>query len=189
MARLAEPKRNERVLVALMADLVAFHALLLLADVAPDFVELDAAGADADHHAVMQFGAAATNAQSEARDRLAIGVGEARDGALADALTEGGNDFDLLRADPGSWDSGSMSWPGQAFEHDADHGETDEGRDGSRIALEVAAEAAVAADPSEGPLDDPSLGQDDETMQLVALDDLDFPAAGLGDGRGGIGPW
>ena len=80
-----------------------------------------------------------------------------------------------------------MSWPGQASEHEADHGETDEGRDGSRIALEIAGEPAVAADPSEGSLDNPSLGQDDETMQFIALDDLKCPGAGLGNGRGGLG--
>src|SRR6476661_7520690 len=70
-----------------------------------------------------------------------------------------------------------MSWPGQASEHEADHGETDEGRDGSRIALEIAGEPSVAADPSEGSLDNPSLGQDD----------LKCPGAGLGNGRGGLG--
>jgi len=80
-----------------------------------------------------------------------------------------------------------MSWPGQASEHEADHGETDEGRHGSRITLEIAGEPSVAANPSEGSLDNPSLGQDDETMQLIALDDLKCPGAGLGDGRGGLG--
>jgi len=80
-----------------------------------------------------------------------------------------------------------MGWPGQASEHEADHGETDEGRDGSRIALEIAGEPSVAADPSEGSLDNPSLGQDDETMQLIALGDLKCPGAGLGNGRGGLG--
>ena len=33
------------------------------------------------------------------------------------------------------------------------------------VALEVAGQATVAADPGEGALDDPSLGQDDEAMQ------------------------
>ncbi len=87
-----------------------------------------------------------------------------------------------------------MSWLGQASEHDADHGETDESRHRSRVALEIAGEASVVADPSEGSFDDPPLGQDDEPMQLVALDDLELPGAGLDDGRrcphslvGGIG--
>ena len=80
-----------------------------------------------------------------------------------------------------------MCWSGQASEHETDHGETDEGRDGSRTALEIAGKPSIAADPGEGSLDNPSLGQDDETMQLIALDDLQRPGAGLGDGRGGLG--
>jgi hypothetical protein len=79
-----------------------------------------------------------------------------------------------------------MSWPGQASEHDADHGEADEGGDGSRVALEVAREASIVADPGQGSLDDPTLGQDDEAMQLVALDDLDPPGARLCDGGSGF---
>ena len=81
-----------------------------------------------------------------------------------------------------------MSWSGQASEHDADHGEADEGGDGSGVALEVAREAAIVADPGEGSFDDPSFGQDDELVQFVALDDLDLPPAGPGDGGGLCGP-
>lgn len=77
-----------------------------------------------------------------------------------------------------------MSWPGQASEHDADHGEADEGFDGSGIALEVAREASVVADPGQGALDDPPFGQDDEAMLFAAPDDLQFPGAALCD-RGG----
>ncbi len=76
-----------------------------------------------------------------------------------------------------------MAWPGQAFEHDADHGEADEGDDGPGIALEVAGEAPVAADPGECSLDDPALGQNHEAVRVSALDDLQRPAAGRGDGR------
>jgi hypothetical protein len=93
----------------------------------------------------------------------------------------------LLRADPGSLDSGTKSWPGQAFEHDADHGEANEGCSGSCVALEVSREAAVVADPGERALDNPSLGQDDEAMRLVSFDDLQLPGAGLGDGSGRFG--
>jgi len=54
------------------------------------------------------------------------------------------------------------------------------------VALEVFGKTATAADPSEGALDDPSLGQNDEAMQLDAFDDLEFPGTGLGDRGGGF---
>ena len=62
-----------------------------------------------------------------------------------------------------------MSCPGQASEHDADHGQSDEGSDGAGVALEIARQAAIAADPGQGSFDDPALGQDDEFVQFVAL--------------------
>ena len=44
----------------------------------------------------------------------------------------------------------------------------------------ILAQAPVAAEPSEGPFGDPSLGQDHEAAQIVApLDDLENPAAQL----------
>jgi hypothetical protein len=49
-----------------------------------------------------------------------------------------------------------MSCPGQASEHDADHGQSDEGSDGAGVALEIACQAAIAADPGQGSFDDPS---------------------------------
>jgi hypothetical protein len=73
-------------------------------------------------------------------------------------------------------------------QHDADHGEAEEGGDGSSVTLEVAGQAAVAADPGKSTLDDPSLGQDDEAMGIAALDDLQAPAAGLGDELGYLWP-
>ena len=76
---------------------------------------------------------------------------------------------------------------GQSSQHDADHSEAEEGGDGSGVALEVAGQAAVAADPGEGALDDPALGQDDEAMGIAALDDLQGPGAGLGDDVGHFG--
>jgi hypothetical protein len=79
-----------------------------------------------------------------------------------------------------------MVWPGQASEHDSDHGETDEGHGGSRVALEVAGETPIVADPGQGSFDDPAFGKDEEAMQLVALDDLEPPTAGLGDGGCGF---
>jgi hypothetical protein len=48
-----------------------------------------------------------------------------------------------------------MVWR-EAPGHDVDHGETDEGGNGGGIALEVARQAPVAADPRERPLDDPA---------------------------------
>jgi|SRR5450631_4418373 len=74
-----------------------------------------------------------------------------------------------------------MAWLDQAFEHDADHGETDEGCDRSRVALEIAGEAPVSADPGERPLDDPSFWQDDEAVEIGAFNDLDLPASRSGD--------
>lgn len=56
------------------------------------------------------------------------------------------------------------------------------------MTLEVAQQPAVTAGPGEGPLDDPTLGQDDEAVGVGALDDLDLPTAGLGDHGGGLRP-
>ena len=81
-----------------------------------------------------------------------------------------------------------MAWAGQAAQHDADHGEAEEGGDGSGVTLEVAGQAAVAADPGKGALDDPALGQDDEAMGIAALDDFQLPGAGLGDDLGHLWP-
>jgi hypothetical protein len=67
---------------------------------------------------------------------------------------------------------------GTAPEHDADHGEVDEGCGLSSVSLVVAAEAAVAADPSQRPLHDPALGQDHEMMEIRTLDDLQRPQPG-----------
>ena len=61
-----------------------------------------------------------------------------------------------------------MTWPCQASEHDADHGEPDEGGDGARISLEITRQAAMAANPGQGSFDDPALGQDNEFVQFVA---------------------
>ena len=74
-----------------------------------------------------------------------------------------------------------MVCSGQTPQHDADHGEAEEGGDGSGVTLEVAGQAAVAADPGKGTLDDPSLGQDDKAMGIAALDDLQGPGSGFGD--------
>jgi hypothetical protein len=75
-----------------------------------------------------------------------------------------------------------MTWPCQASEHDADHGQPDEGGDGARVSLEIARQAAIAADPGQSSFDDPALGQDDEFVQFMSFDDLDHPLAGAGSG-------
>jgi hypothetical protein len=49
------------------------------------------------------------------------------------------------------------------------------------VSLEVFGETATAADPGEGALYDPTLGQNDEAVQLAASDDLKLPGARLGD--------
>ena len=76
---------------------------------------------------------------------------------------------------------------GASSEHDADHGEPDEGCGDAGVALVVAAEAAVAADPAERALDDPALGQHDEAADISALDDLQVPRARPRDQRPHLG--
>ena len=66
----------------------------------------------------------------------------------------------------------------KAPEHDADHGETDKGSNGGGIALEVARQAPVAADPRERPLDDPAFWQNLKSGSIRSLDDLQSPNAG-----------
>ncbi len=81
-----------------------------------------------------------------------------------------------------------MVWLCQSSEHDTDHGETEPGDGGGGVALEVAREPSVAADPGEGPFDDPALGQNHEAAGVVALDDLERPSPGLGEGGGELWP-
>ena len=88
-----------------------------------------------------------------------------------------------VRADPRTCDSSTRGWRCQTPEHDADHGETDEGDNGSGITLEVAGEAPVAADPGERSLHDPAFRQGHEAVRVGALNDFQLPAAGRGDGR------
>lgn len=64
---------------------------------------------------------------------------------------------------------------GEAPEHDADHGEADEGGGFSGVALVVATQTPVAADPCQGTSDDPAFRQHDEAAQIRALDDIDRP--------------
>ncbi len=82
-----------------------------------------------------------------------------------------------------------MAWLRQAAEHDADHGEADEGGNGSGIALEIARHAAKAADPGERRLHDPALGQDFKTSGGGGtFDNLDCPFTSSGRGLCGFRP-
>lgn len=90
---------------------------------------------------------------------------------------------ETIRADPRSWDSRANGWSGQAAEHDADHGETDEGDDGCCVTLEISRQAPVAADPRQCAFDDPTLRYDHEFVQLISLDDLYDPTACVGRGQ------
>lgn len=49
------------------------------------------------------------------------------------------------------------------------------------MAFEVAHQTAIAADPGECPLDDPSLWQDDKAVEMRSLDDFEVPGASGGD--------
>jgi len=73
-------------------------------------------------------------------------------------------------------------------EHDADHGEADEGGSFASVTFEVLGESTAVADPGEGPFDDPALGQDNKAVQIGALDDVQPPRTGLGDHLGHFRP-
>lgn len=82
---------------------------------------------------------------------------------------------------------------GESAEHEADHGEVDEGLAGFDGVFVIFAESASAAEPREGALDDPAARQEFEVGQFGAMfDDLE-PGAALrpqganpGDERAGI---
>ena len=74
-----------------------------------------------------------------------------------------------------------MAWAGQVTERDSDHGEPNESGDSACITLEVAGEATVADDPSEGALQDPAFEEKIEMMKAAAHDDLELPALSGGD--------
>ena len=87
------------------------------------------------------------------------------------------NSILFLRAHPGSLDSrrGVCS---NAPEHDADHGETNEGSHGCGVAFEVAGQASIATDPGERPLHNPPFGQNLKSGNVRSLDDLQSPSTG-----------
>jgi len=55
------------------------------------------------------------------------------------------------------------------------------------VTFKVPHQTPVSADPSEGPLDDPSFWQHDEAVEIGTFHDLDFPATGGGYDRGHFG--
>ncbi len=71
---------------------------MLLADECPKFVQLESAGADADHAAIMKLGAAFADLECQARHGFAVHASKPRGGTLAGALTESGDDLDLFVA-------------------------------------------------------------------------------------------
>ena len=81
------------------------------------------------------------------------------------------------------------------MQHQVDHGQVDEVLAGSRVEFIIFAEPTIAAQPGEGPLDDPAMRQHLETNGLLATpDDFQFPAGDLLNpllqlaGVAGIGP-
>ncbi|MGC1780578.1 MAG: hypothetical protein WBB34_21795 [Xanthobacteraceae bacterium] len=67
-----------------------------MADIGPELVAFDPVDVKPDHHPIVQFGAPGADGERQPGDRLAVGAGEAAHGALADALTEHSDDFNLL---------------------------------------------------------------------------------------------
>lgn len=73
---------------------------------------------------------------------------------------------------------------GEPSEHDADHGQADEGRYGRGVAFEIACQASVAADPGEGSFHDPAFWQHLEAFRIGSFDDLQLPSARAPDNHG-----
>ncbi len=58
-------------------------------------------------------------------------------------------------------------------EHEADRCPTEKGKSAAVEAFPIFGQPAATIEPSDGALDDPSLGQDDELAEVRAFDDLD----------------
>jgi hypothetical protein len=61
-------------------------------------------------------------------------------------------------------------------------------QEGERLAIEILpilCQPSASVEPRNGALDDPSLRQDDELVQFIALDNLDGPIAAPGGRQGG----
>ena len=74
----------------------AFQMPLLLADERPQFVQLQTANPQADHHAVMQLGTAAPDASAKAHDRVAVDASQPLDSPDAHSFGQATDDLNLL---------------------------------------------------------------------------------------------
>jgi len=73
----------------------------------------------------------------------------------------------------------------EAAQHDADHGELDEGDGGCGEGFIVPREPAATGEPSQRALDDPASRQHGEAfLAIIAFDDLDGEAAARAEGSG-----
>lgn len=77
---------QEHVLVALVGAFSLSDLALLLADVGPCLVQLDAADLQVNHHAVVQFGVAFADPDAKAHDGVAVHAGRALGRSVAHAL-------------------------------------------------------------------------------------------------------
>jgi len=90
-----------------------------------------------------------------------------------------------VRAHLRSLDSRTRIWACQASEHEPDHGEADKGSHGSCVALIVARQPTIAANPCKCALYDPAFRQDNELVELIALDNFDDPTSGIRGSKSG----
>ena len=67
--------------------------------------------------------------------------------------------------------------------HDADHGHPHDGFGHAAMALEIASQAAVLADPAQLAFDYPPLRQHGKSMRVAVAHELNGPAVGAGHGR------
>ena len=71
--------------------------------------------------------------------------------------------------------SGTSSWITELSEHEADRGEAEESKRVTGQVFKILGQPATTVEPSEGALDNPSFGQDNELSRLGPFNDFDFP--------------
>lgn len=89
-------KSDERVLIAHHVGVAFDNLLLLLADVGPNLIQLDAVDLKVAHHATVEFGAAFTDLYGKAANRVAMDAGQALGRADRAALGKGGDNGGLF---------------------------------------------------------------------------------------------